>query len=65
MKTQYKRITRTLKIPCPACWGTLHTHPRCSVCDGTGEVSRTINELVPVTDEEDNEVLLGWAGSLA
>lgn len=70
MNQQYKRITRTLLVPCPTCLGTCNIaattpfHAPCTTCNGTGEVSRTINELVPVTGDEDNEVMLGWAGSV-
>ena len=63
MNQQYTRIRRTVNVPCPACWGRMHTNRRCPICNDTGEVARIVNEIVPVTGDEDSEAMISWAGA--
>lgn len=46
---RYRRIRRTILVPCPACYGTGH---KCAVCAGTGEVELVIVEWVTDTEEK-------------
>lgn len=46
----YKRVKRTILVPCPSCLGTGH---KCLVCAGTGEVERVVVEIV--SEDEVNE----------